>query len=115
MYDKSILDAAWGRFITLSACKAAEAGCTSVKMTPQQTSQVCSGCGVLVPKDLSERWHSCSSCGAELDRDENAACNLQHRYVEQGPLLTSIVGRFPPHNARLPLRRQPSAVAHPRL
>ncbi|WP_236031827.1 transposase [Ktedonospora formicarum] len=42
-----------------------------------------------MPKDLSVRWHSCSRCGAELDRDENAARNLLRRYEEQGPLLTS--------------------------
>ncbi|GHO56168.1 hypothetical protein KSB_46430 [Ktedonobacter robiniae] len=33
------------------------------------------------------RWHSCPTCGAELDRDENAARNLLRRYEEQGPLL----------------------------
>ncbi|GHO57857.1 hypothetical protein KSB_63320 [Ktedonobacter robiniae] len=71
--NKSILDAAWGRFITLCACKAEEAGGMLVKVAPQQTSQACSGCGEFVPKDLSVRWHSCPPCGAELDRDENAA------------------------------------------
>ncbi|EFH87770.1 RNA-guided endonuclease InsQ/TnpB family protein [Ktedonobacter racemifer] len=84
--NKSIFDAAWGRFITLCACKAEEAGGMVVKVAPQQTSQLCSGCGVLVPKALSVRWHSCPTCGAELDRDENAARNILHRYEQQGPL-----------------------------
>lgn len=84
--NKSILDAAWGRFITLCACKAEEAGGMVVKVAPQQTSQVCSGCGVLVPKDLSVRWHSCPTCGAELDRDENAALNILRRYELQGAI-----------------------------
>ncbi|GHO49796.1 hypothetical protein [Ktedonospora formicarum] len=44
--NKSILDAAWS-LITLCACKVAEAGGTLVKVASQQTSQVCSGCGVL--------------------------------------------------------------------
>ena len=34
-----------------------------------------SGCGTVVKKDLSERWHSCE-CGTELDRDHNAALNI---------------------------------------
>ncbi|GHO64980.1 transposase [Ktedonobacter sp. SOSP1-52] len=84
--NKSILDAAWGHFITLCACKAEEAGGMVVKVAPQQTSQRCSGCGVLVPKDLSVRWHSCPTCGAELDRDENAARNILRRYELQGPI-----------------------------
>ena len=57
-----------------------------VKVAPQQTSQVCSGCGVLVPKDLSVRWHSCPTCGTELDRDENAARNILRRYELQRPI-----------------------------
>ncbi|GHO79883.1 transposase [Ktedonobacter sp. SOSP1-85] len=84
--NKSILDAAWGRFITLCACKAEEAGGMVVKVAPQQTSQKCSGCGVLVPKDLSVRWHSCPTCGTELDRDENAARNILRRYETQGAI-----------------------------
>ncbi|EFH86062.1 putative transposase IS891/IS1136/IS1341 family [Ktedonobacter racemifer DSM 44963] len=84
--NKSILDAAWGRFITLCACKAEEAGGMVVKVAPQQTSQKCSGCGVLVPKDLSVRWHSCPTCGTELDRDENAARNILRRYELQGAI-----------------------------
>ncbi|GHO67882.1 transposase [Ktedonobacter sp. SOSP1-52] len=84
--NKSILDAAWGRFITLCAYKAEEAGGIVVKVAPQHTSQLCSGCGVLVPKDLSVRWHSCPTCGAELDRDENAAINIVRRYELHGPI-----------------------------
>ncbi|GHO61099.1 RNA-guided endonuclease InsQ/TnpB family protein [Ktedonobacter robiniae] len=84
--NKSILDAAWGRFITLCACKAEEAGGMVVKVVPQQTSQRCSGCGVLVPKGLSVRWHSCPTCGTELDRDENAARNILRRYELQGAI-----------------------------
>src|SRR6266566_76602 len=42
------------------------------------TSQVCSGCGQVLNKDLSERWHTCD-CGTELDRDVNAAINILER------------------------------------
>ncbi|HKF37735.1 MAG TPA: zinc ribbon domain-containing protein, partial [Ktedonobacteraceae bacterium] len=46
-----------------------------LKVTPRYTSQVCSSCGIVRKKSLEERWHSCE-CGAELDRDTNAAINI---------------------------------------
>ncbi|HEY4385801.1 MAG TPA: transposase, partial [Ktedonobacteraceae bacterium] len=81
--NKSMLDAAWGTFTSLCASKAEEAGCTVVKVPPHHTTQVCSGCGVIVPKDLSVRWHSCPDCGAERDRDENAARNILEKDHQQ--------------------------------
>jgi len=42
---------------------------------PAYTSQTCSGCGVLVHKGLSVRWHACPECGISLHRDQNAATN----------------------------------------
>ncbi|HEY9751923.1 MAG TPA: zinc ribbon domain-containing protein [Coleofasciculaceae cyanobacterium] len=44
-----------------------------VKVNPKGTSQHCSNCLNRVPKELSDRWHSCPHCGTELDRDTNAA------------------------------------------
>ncbi len=76
--NKSILDAGWGMFVGLCTSKAEEAGRTLLKVSPRFTSQVCSNCGTLKKKDLSERWHSCD-CGAELDRDVNAAINILAR------------------------------------
>jgi putative transposase len=49
-----------------------------MKVDPHFTSQVCSTCGQVRKKDLSERWHSCD-CGADLDRDVNAALNILAR------------------------------------
>lgn len=73
--NKSILDAGWGQFQAIVMSKAAYAGRTVLKVSPKYTSQVCSQCGTVRKKDLSERWHSCD-CGAELDRDTNAAINI---------------------------------------
>jgi putative transposase len=73
--NKSILDAGWGQFQHIVSYKAAWAGRTVVLVNPRYTSQVCSQCGVARKKDLSERWHSCE-CGAQLDRDTNAALNI---------------------------------------
>ncbi len=73
--NKSILDAGWGQFQQYCSYKAANAGREVLFVNPHKTSQVCSGCGAVRKKDLSERWHSCE-CGAELDRDHNAALNI---------------------------------------
>ncbi len=81
-WGKSILDAAWGSFMTILEAVAVIRGVRVVKVNPNNTSQDCSGCGVKVKKDLSIRWHSCPHCHTELDRDINAAINILHRAIE---------------------------------
>ena len=75
---KQIHDVAWGKFISILEYKAEEAGALVLKVNPAYTSQECSSCGKIVPKELSERIHSCS-CGLTLDRDHNAALNILKR------------------------------------
>jgi putative transposase len=74
---KSIADAGWGAFLTILTYKAACAGRRVVAVNPAYTSQRCSGCGVIVSKGLSVRWHSCPECGTSLHRDHNAAKNIE--------------------------------------
>jgi putative transposase len=73
---KSIQDVGWSAFLTLLVFKAAYAGKQAVAMPPAYTSQACSGCGAIVRKGLSVRWHSCPDCGTSLHRDHNAALNI---------------------------------------
>jgi putative transposase len=73
---KSISDAGWSAFLTILTFKAAGAGKRVVAVNPAFTSQRCSGCGVIVAKGLSVRWHSCPECGTGLHRDHNAALNI---------------------------------------
>ena len=73
---KSIMDVAWTQFISLTVGKAEEAGRTVLLVNPRNTSKMCSCCGELVAKDLSERTHDCPQCGLVLDRDVNAAINI---------------------------------------
>jgi putative transposase len=80
---KSISDAGWNAFRTILAFKAAYAGKRVVAVPPAYTSQSCSGCGVVVQKGLSVRWHSCPECGTSLHRDHNAALNIL-RLGQQG-------------------------------
>ena len=77
--NKSMHDAGWGRFLSILAYKAACAGKRVEAVPPAYTSQDCSGCGRRVQKSLSVRTHVCTSCGLVLDRDENAARNIQWR------------------------------------
>ncbi len=91
---KSILDAAWGQFITILEAVAAKRGVRVVKVNPYGTSQDCSGCGVKVPKDLSIRTHQCHKCGLELDRDINAAVNILERALQAVGLIASACGGF---------------------
>ena len=74
---KSIQDAGWGAFLIILTHKAACAGRRVVAVNPAFTSQTCSGCGALVSKGLSVRWHSCPACGTSLHRDHNAAKNRE--------------------------------------
>lgn len=73
---KSIMDAAWGLLIWCVSYKAEGAGRYAIAVNPRGTSQKCSGCGRIVPKDLSVRVHSCE-CGLTIGRDHNAGINIK--------------------------------------
>ena len=69
-------DASLGMFRQMLDYKAECAGSQVVGVNPRNTSQACSGCGVIVAKGLNVRVHRCPDCGVELDRDVNAALNI---------------------------------------
>lgn len=71
--NKSIADAGWAGFLDTLAFKAEKVGQQVVKVDPYGTSQHCSSCLNKVPKELSERWHSCPNCSLSIDRDTNSA------------------------------------------
>ena len=94
--SKSIGDAGW-RILRHNLTYMAERSLgVTVCVAPQDTSQLCSGCGELVPKDMAVRVHVCPHCGLVLDRDVNAAGNILRKGigmeraestpVETGPL-----------------------------
>jgi len=78
---RAISDAGWAGFVNVLRCKAERAGAEVVAVNPAWTSQECSGCGVVVAKELAERWHTCPHCGLSLHRDENAARNILARVL----------------------------------
>ncbi len=76
---KSFRDAGWYTFSLMTSYKVAETGNSLSLVNPAYTSQRCSFCGALVPKDLSVRVHECPNCGLRMSRDLNAAINILHR------------------------------------
>src|SRR5258708_931904 len=86
---KSLADAGWSAFLAIRTFTAASAGKRVHAVTPAYTSQACSGCGVLVSKGLSVRWHECPDGGTSLHRDHNAALNI----LRLGRTQESNVGR----------------------
>ncbi len=79
---KSIANVSWNRLAMYLEYKSKLYGKNFVKVDPKNTSQLCSGCGEQVQKDLSERIHDCPFCGLVLDRDHNAAINILNRGLE---------------------------------
>ena len=75
---KSISDAGWGTFISITAHKAEEAGKQVRKKVAAGTSQTCSRCGhqLEVKLKLSDRVFECPKCGQRMDRDWNSAINI---------------------------------------
>jgi putative transposase len=77
--NTSIEDAGWGHFLSILAYTAACAGKRVEVVNPAYTSQDCSGCGARIHTSLRVRTHVCTNCGLILDRDLNAARNIQWR------------------------------------
>ena len=50
-----------------------------IEVDPFNTTQICSNCGSIVSKSLSDRIHHCPECNCNLDRDVNAAINILNR------------------------------------
>ncbi|MHA1303800.1 MAG: RNA-guided endonuclease InsQ/TnpB family protein [Candidatus Heimdallarchaeaceae archaeon] len=84
---RHILDSSWGILFHYLDYKAANAGRTFKKVKPHGTSQSCSKCGQVVPKDLGTRVHLCPFCGLDIDRDYNASLNILKRGMERPSLL----------------------------
>lgn len=80
--SKSVLDAGWGMLKTMLEYKSDHAGVVFEEINESYTTQTCSSCGDIPPNSpkgragLRIREWTCSLCGAEHDRDINAAKNI---------------------------------------
>jgi IS605 OrfB family transposase len=89
---KSVLDAGWSSFRHMLAYKAIAHGACFEEVNESFTTQTSSGCGAMPdsrPKGIAglgiRQW-VCSECGAEHDRDVNAALNLLARSGHRAPV-----------------------------
>ena len=89
--NKSLQDAAFGQFLKVLEYVASKLGKKIIKVNPKGTSQHRWNCLNRVPKELSNRWHSCT-CGEELDRDYNSAKLIKKLglLLAQGEGITSV-------------------------
>jgi putative transposase len=94
---KRIEDAGWGQFLSILAYTAACAGKRVEAVPPAYTSRDGSGCGARIQKSLSVRTPVCTHCGLMLDRDLNAALNIQWRgqRLRGVPTLAGTMNREP--------------------
>ncbi|MBC8122253.1 MAG: transposase [Gemmatimonadaceae bacterium] len=81
--SKSISDAGWSTFRNWLEYYGKLWSKVVVAVNPAYTTQDCSGCGYRARKSLSTRTHSCSRCGLEMCRDENAALNILKKGMEK--------------------------------
>lgn len=83
---RAIADAGWGEFVSILEHQARKAGSEVVRMDPRNTSQTCSGCRTKAKSrlELADRVFCCHNCGLVLDRDRNAARNLDPGRAEPG-------------------------------
>lgn len=78
--NRSISEQTWGILVSQLAYKAEYAGRELVKVNPAYTSRTCSGCGVILMEKLATyRLFVCQACGLVMDRDRNAAKNIEAR------------------------------------
>ena len=91
---KSVLDAGWSMLKTMLEYKGAHAGIVVREVNESFSTQACSECGSISgPKGiegLGIREWTCPDCGAEHQRDVNAAKNILGR--GRAPLAVGILG-----------------------
>ena len=94
---KSVGDAGWSMFRNMLSYKAIALGGKCEIVSERWTTQACSCCGsmssITKPKGiggLAIRYWQCSDCGADHDRDVNAAQNILRVGAERRPLVEEI-------------------------
>ncbi len=104
---KSILDCAWGAFLSILQAVAVKRSKQAVEVSARGSTIECSSCGERVEKTLKDRLHECPSCLLSIDRDWNSALVLLSRGLGAvGLPLPGCGGLVDAH----PLRQQASIV-----
>ena len=87
---KSFADNAIADLMAKIAYKAEGAGKHFIEVDPKYTSQTCCQCGHRQKMELRQRTYQCGECGAEIDRDHNAAINILNKGLAQHDLPESL-------------------------
>ncbi|MCL4451078.1 MAG: transposase [Candidatus Thermoplasmatota archaeon] len=107
---KSIVDASWNRIVQYTMYKAESAGTFTVLIDPKYTSQECSQCGnIKHDLKLSDRTYHCNECGLSIDRDVNAAINIERKGMEKLKEIIN-VGRGTPEFTPVEIGALPAMV-----
>ena len=95
---RAISDASWGLMFNRLGQKLAEEGKLLIKIDQfAPSSKSCSCCGSLQEMPLNIRTYKCLECGAELDRDFNAAINIRNWALQHKFGTASTVGTTESH------------------
>lgn len=87
-FGKSVNDIGWGMFVEMLEYKAYELGKFLVKADKFfPSTKQCSSCKEKREMELSERVYKCDYCGLVIDRDLNAALNLEEYGQNNWPKL----------------------------
>lgn len=113
--NRVVLDAAFGEFRRLLEYKGKLYGCEVVAVPPHYTSQRCSACGHVAPKEgnrVSQSEFRCLSCAHEANADLNAAINIL-RAASSSDLVKNACGEDVRPSVSLAMRRQTSMKQEP--
>ena len=94
LWGKKISDLAFSDFVRILKYEATKFGTLVVEVDRYfASSQLCSSCGYKNSKvkDLSIREWMCPKCGAEHDRDRNAAINILKEGLGQRPMQETLL------------------------
>ena len=79
-FNRRLRTVSIGDFRTKLSYKSDLTGKTYIPIDPRNTSRTCSSCNHLYEDlDIKERFWTCDGCGAENDRDINAAQNIKNK------------------------------------
>ncbi|MFB4318469.1 RNA-guided endonuclease InsQ/TnpB family protein [Actinomadura sp. 21ATH] len=78
--NRAILDAGWGRFLTILANKAESAGRRVIAVNARNTSRTCPRCGHCARENrLTQADFRCTACGYAANADHVGAANILNR------------------------------------
>ena len=81
--NKLIRDFSWGNLVEKIQSVAEKFGCIVEKVNPKFTSQQCSNCGHIDPKNRDKEKFLCTNCGYCEDADNQAAVNIGKKGINQ--------------------------------